>query len=62
MAWANGHSERTCRAARPGACGFACAAGREVPGCFAHCCLAVTMDTLASYFILTEVGVERCTI
>ena len=37
MAWANGHSERTCRAARPGACGFACAAGREVPGGFAHC-------------------------
>ena len=24
--------------------------------------LAITMDTLASYFILTEVGVERCTI
>ena len=36
MAWANGHSERTCRALRPGACGFACAAGREVPGGFVH--------------------------
>ena len=24
--------------------------------------LAITMDALASYFILTEVGLERCTI
>ena len=36
VAWANGHSEQTCRAAWQGGCSFVCAAGREVAGRFPH--------------------------